>query len=173
MRVLPLAAIVGYAFVLSVSLLSCVGGAVTGGAAVRMETASPPTAAPDPGARARRVEAMARTWPAAPDYRVTFHPLGAAPREGSAGGGAVGGAPYDPQDAYRGLPRNGAYADVAAYCSACHTLEIVMQQRASRARWSYMLDWMTKEQNMPPLPQEDRARVLDYLSENFGAGSLP
>ena len=82
--------------------------------------------------------------------------------------GAGAYALFDPDKDYWGLPRDDGYEDVALYCSACHTLEIVMQQRAGRQRWAHMLDWMTKEQNMPPLPDGDQLRVLDYLAKNFG-----
>ena len=158
---LPLIAIVSYVFILCLSVFSCVNMS-------RIQTApsvsAPPLTVTEQ--RARRVAAMAPSWPKTPDYRVSFQPLptAAAPMDG-----AVAYASYDPEDDYWGLPRNGAYEEVAIYCTACHTLEIVMQQRATEARWTYMLDWMVEEQNMPPLPDNTKAQVLNYLVRNFGA----
>ena len=160
MRLLPLAAVLGYAIVAIVSMRSCVAG--------EGARSSPPVSAPPLSVgekRARRVAAMTAHWPATPDYAVAFDPLRG---DKAAVGGDALHAAYDAADEFGGLPRDGAYEFVAMYCSACHTLQIVMQQRATKARWIYMLDWMTKEQNMPPLPEEDKARVLDYLSDHFG-----
>ncbi|WP_281301505.1 MULTISPECIES: hypothetical protein [unclassified Iodidimonas] len=53
-------------------------------------------------------------------------------------------------------------------CSACHSMKLVTQQRLSRDRWDYLLDWMTKEQGMPPLDDEMRGEILDYLSTSYG-----
>lgn len=157
---LPLIAIFSYVFILCLSIFSCIDMS-------RVQTApsvsAPPLTVTEQ--RARRVAAMAPSWPKTPDYRVSFHPLsGAAGQPDS----AIAYASYDPEDDYRGLPRTGAYEEVAVYCAACHTLEIVMQQRATEARWAYMLDWMVEEQNMPPLPEQEKREVLDYLSGHFG-----
>ena len=160
MRFLPLAAILGYALVAIVSVRSCVTGE---GAREAPLVSAPPVSLEEK--RARRVAAMAASWPAAPSYAVSFDALRG---EKTVHGGNASHAVYDPADAFGGLPREGAYEFVAMYCSACHTLEIVMQQRATKARWIYMIDWMTKEQNMPPLPDGEKAEVLDYLSDHFG-----
>ena len=161
---LPLIAIVSYVFILCLSVFSCVNMS-------RVQTvpsvSAPPLTLTEQ--RARRVAAMAPSWPKTPDYRVSFHPLSAAPTQ--TGGGVVY-ASYDPGDDYWGLPRNGAYEEVAVYCAACHTLEIVMQQRATQARWAYMLDWMVEEQNMAPLPEQEKRKVLDYLSAHFGSARV-
>lgn len=74
---------------------------------------------------------------------------------------------FDPNDDYSGLPRTGAYELVDAYCSGCHSLQIVMQQRASEARWKELLLWMSEKQNMPPL-EDDEQNVLRYLATHFG-----
>ena len=157
---LPLIAIVSYVFILCLSTFSCVN-------MNRVQTApsvsAPPLTVTEQ--RAHRVAAMAPSWPKTPDYRVSFQPLPAA---AALAGDTVAYASYDPEDDYWGLPRNGAYETVAIYCAACHTLEIVMQQRATEARWSYMLDWMVEEQNMPPLPEREKIQVLRYLSDHFG-----
>lgn len=160
---LPLAAMLGYAIVLCLSVFSCVNMERGRTAASAAAVSQPPSAEER---RARRVAAMAASWPKTPDYRVSFNPLSPA---AAPAGGARARASFDPDDEYWGLPRNAGYEEIAIYCSACHTLEIVMQQRATRNRWAYMLDWMVEEQNMPPLPDADKATVLDYLSRNFGS----
>lgn len=115
--------------------------------------------------RDQRVLEMSEHWPKSPDYSTVFialTPLGAEVT-------ADDGRPvFDSTDDYGGLPRTGEYEFVAAYCSACHSLEIVMQQRASRERWSYMLTWMVEKQGMVPLEAEDEELFLDYLVEHFG-----
>ncbi|GER06421.1 hypothetical protein GCM10007972_01330 [Iodidimonas muriae] len=53
-------------------------------------------------------------------------------------------------------------------CSGCHSTKLVTQQRLSRDRWAYLLDWMTKEQGMAELDAESRTIILDYLSTAYG-----
>ena len=75
---------------------------------------------------------------------------------------------FNPDDEYWGLPReNGTEELVAAYCSACHSLRIVMQQHASQPRWDELLNWMVEKQNMPPLETEDLDHILNYLAKHF------
>lgn len=157
---LPLFAIMGYVVILCLSALSCVNmERAPAAATVAAAPLSPPSVEER---RAQRIAVMAASWPKTPDYRVSFSPSGVQTV------GARNYASFDPDDEYWGLPRNAGHEDVALFCSACHTLEIVMQQRATEARWLYMLDWMVAEQNMPPLSDGDKAVVLGYLSKNFG-----
>lgn len=74
---------------------------------------------------------------------------------------------FDPHDEYWGLPRSAGVESVATWCSACHTLQIVMQQRQSRDGWDYLLHWMVDKQGMAEPPAETRAEILDYLSREF------
>ncbi len=74
---------------------------------------------------------------------------------------------FDPNEEYWGLPRSVGAESVAAWCSACHTLQIVMQQRQSRDGWDYLLHWMVDKQGMAEPPAETRAEILDYLSREF------
>lgn len=83
---------------------------------------------------------------------------------------AVGSAARDlfnPQDDYWGLPRTTGYEETAAYCTACHSLRIVMQQRQTREGWDYLLTWMSEKQGMAPPHPEDRETILNYLAEHF------
>lgn len=74
---------------------------------------------------------------------------------------------FDPHDEYGGLPRSAGVDSVAAWCSACHTLQIVMQQRQNRDGWDYLLNWMVDKQGMAAPPPETRTEILDYLSREF------
>ena len=58
---------------------------------------------------------------------------------------------------------------VALYCAACHSLEIVEQQKQTEAGWRYLLKWMEEEQGMARLPGADEAQIIAYLSDTFGA----
>ncbi len=77
---------------------------------------------------------------------------------------------FDPGDDYWGLPRSQGYEETAAYCTACHSLRIVMQQRQTRDGWDYLLTWMRDKQGMAEPFPEDRELLLDYLTREFGAG---
>jgi hypothetical protein len=74
---------------------------------------------------------------------------------------------FDPADDYWGLPRTQGFETVAAYCSACHSLQIVMAQRQSREGWDYLLHWMVEKQGMAPPAPDTREEILDYLSTAF------
>ncbi|MEM7569050.1 MAG: hypothetical protein AAF337_04575 [Pseudomonadota bacterium] len=111
----------------------------------------------------QRFRELSRSWPTEPTYALTFDA-----RYPSSPSLTSMRAAFDPSDDYSGLPRTGAYELVDAYCSGCHSLQIVMQQRASHARWAALITWMTETQNMPPL-EEDEAAVLTYLAEHFSA----
>lgn len=78
------------------------------------------------------------------------------------------GGQYDPQDEWQGLPPGEGREEVFYNCVACHSMAIIMQQRLSRRVWDEVLDWMVEEMNMPELGEQDRRRVLDYLTQHFG-----
>ncbi len=61
--------------------------------------------------------------------------------------------------------------EVAALCSACHSLAIVRQQGLDRDRWDELMTWMTKKQGMPELKGKERTLVVQYLAKNFGPQS--
>ncbi len=74
---------------------------------------------------------------------------------------------FDPQDDYWGLPRTEGVDDVAAFCTACHSLEIVMQQRITPKRWQYTLNWMIEKQGMAKLDPETYQLIYAYLTRHF------
>lgn len=113
--------------------------------------------------RRARILSMAENHSGGPDHGDGFNALDPLSTKGFVDGNST----YSETDDYWGLPREGAYELVAGYCSACHSLQIVMQQRASRERWRSMLKWMVEEQNMPPLDPQEYEQILDYLTEHF------
>lgn len=69
---------------------------------------------------------------------------------------------------FGGIPSGKGQVEVFAFCSACHSMMIVKQQRLSRDDWEETLEWMVDEQGMDPLPEAIQPMVLDYLAEHFG-----
>lgn len=57
---------------------------------------------------------------------------------------------------------------VAAVCSACHSLHLVVQQGLSKDSWDETLEWMVDEQGMDELDPDDHEAVLVYLSTYYG-----
>ena len=101
--------------------------------------------------RDERIRLAAARWPTSPRYDFYFNALNP-----SSSGGMMRQSLFDPADDYWGLPREPGYEEVAIYCGSCHSLSIVMQQRASRERWAALLDWMVNKQGMAPLFPEDK-----------------
>ena len=61
----------------------------------------------------------------------------------------------------------GWHADiVAGRCIICHGLELVAQQRQSRAGWQVIVDRM--DTYGVPIRPEDKKVIVDYLSEHLG-----
>lgn len=111
-----------------------------------------------------RIAKHAESWALTPSYEADFNALDPSYKVA-----AVSDSLFDPQDDYWGLPRDdkGAYELVDAYCTACHSASIVMQQRATPERWKELLIWMEDTQGMAKLPAEDETLVLDYISTHF------
>jgi len=69
---------------------------------------------------------------------------------------------------FGGLPEGEGQALVYYACSACHSINLVKQQRLNRTRWEKTLQSMVAEQGMNALPAEDQRQVLDYLTAHYG-----
>ena len=65
-----------------------------------------------------------------------------------------------------GLPPDAGRDEVEAYCGACHSLKLVVQQGLSRADWEEVLVWMIEEQEMEPLEPVEHELVIDYLAKH-------
>lgn len=55
--------------------------------------------------------------------------------------------------------------DVMVTCKSCHSLDLVMQNRADRDGWKDLIVWMQETQNLWQLPNE--SIILDYLAKNY------
>ncbi len=118
-----------------------------------------------PNTRAGRIAEFAKNWAREPQYNFAFNALDPS-FEIAASADSV----FDPSDDYWGLPRDAGYELVSANCSACHSLSIVMQQKATAQRWDEILDWMVETQGMARLNPEDRTLIHTYLSTHFSSG---
>ena len=59
-------------------------------------------------------------------------------------------------------------AETHAYCTPCHSEQIVAQQGLTRPDWDELLEQMVEEHEMTPIEEPDRSRVLGYLATNYG-----
>ena len=76
--------------------------------------------------------------------------------------------PAAADDEYFGLPEDTGREEVLAYCGACHSMKLVVQQGLTRQVWAEVLVWMYEEQEMDPLEPEEEKLVLDYLAQHLG-----
>ncbi|MBT0778322.1 MULTISPECIES: cytochrome C-552 [Paracoccus] len=100
-------------------------------------------------------------------------------------GRPAGANPLDPMTAIRakadagearagneefgGLP-DGAGAEETYYqCVACHSTEIIKQQRVTDHRWDELWRWMVEAQGMVEPEPETKALILAYLKANFSS----
>ena len=69
---------------------------------------------------------------------------------------------------YGGLPEGPDRDAVYFNCSACHSIQLVTQQKLNRERWDDLLDWMVNENGMHPLSPWARTRIVNYLATHYG-----
>ncbi|MEJ2122881.1 MAG: hypothetical protein P8Z76_19720 [Alphaproteobacteria bacterium] len=67
-----------------------------------------------------------------------------------------------------GLPNAPGREELLAFCGACHSMKLVVQQGLTRQSWEETLIWMYEEQEMPRLEPEEEKLVLDYLAKYVG-----
>ena len=67
-----------------------------------------------------------------------------------------------------GLPEGKGRDEVMGYCAACHSLNLVSQQKLPRYVWEELLVVMNRKHGMPKLPPEDEKLILDYLVQKLG-----
>ncbi len=65
-----------------------------------------------------------------------------------------------------GLIYDDGYKLVATNCGACHSLELVTQNAATREGWIEIIRWMQETQGLWDLG-DDESIILDYLSKNY------
>lgn len=55
---------------------------------------------------------------------------------------------------------------VIGNCTSCHSAKLITQNRASRAGWKQMIDWMQETQGLQNLGRSE-GKILDYLAEHY------
>ena len=79
-------------------------------------------------------------------------------------------APQDRIDATTGLVIAAGWEQVRAHCGGCHSFSLVTQNRGDAAHWRHLIRWMQAQQNLWDLGA-DEAVIVDYLAENYAAGT--
>ena len=128
-----------------------------------------PETAPDPAA-----EAAPAAAPAAPDpmralmreatLTSTTDPMSALRAAEKTEGD---GPPPNPE--FGGLPDAPGAEETFYQCVACHSTEIIKQQRVTDARWDDLWGWMVEKQGMIEPDPETRDNILAYLKTHFSA----
>lgn len=99
-------------------------------------------------------------------------------------GRPAGAMALDPMSALRAHAREGEVAGIPELdnlpdspgaeetyyqCVACHSTEIIKQQRITDARWDDLWDWMVETQGMFEPDEETKQIIMSYLKENFSS----
>ena len=82
-------------------------------------------------------------------------------------GGAFAAAPDSEIDVSTGLVKAGAWEEVRAYCSGCHSVDLVTSQHNSAAGWQQTIRTMQRSHNMVDLPDPTEERIVDYLATHY------
>ncbi|MDG1476992.1 MAG: monoheme cytochrome C [Vicingaceae bacterium] len=69
-------------------------------------------------------------------------------------------------DVESGLIVDQHYELVKGTCSACHSINLVTQNSATREGWKDLIVWMQKTQKLWDLG-DDEVLILDYLEKNY------
>lgn len=68
-----------------------------------------------------------------------------------------------------GLPDGPGAEDTYYQCVACHSVEIIKQQRVTDHRWDELWKWMVEKQGMVEPDEETKKVILSYLKKNFSS----
>lgn len=98
--------------------------------------------------------------PAGADPLDPMTALMARPEEGTDGEGNV---------ELGGLPDGPGAEDTFYQCVACHSTEIIKQQRVTDHRWDELWTWMVEKQGMAEPDEETKKVILTYLKTNFSS----
>ncbi len=55
-----------------------------------------------------------------------------------------------------------------AYCTPCHSLQLIESQRLTRSMWDWVMDDVINEYGGTWITDDERKILVDYLVENFG-----
>lgn len=83
----------------------------------------------------------------------------------------------DPKGAGALDPDSGLIIDehwelVRAHCGACHSPQLVTQNRGSRQTWLEMIRWMQETQGLWAFDSTTETAILDYLEKNYAPSSV-
>ncbi len=56
---------------------------------------------------------------------------------------------------------------VKGHCSACHSAQLVTQNRGNRQAWLEIIRWMQETQGLWQFDEQTEAAILDYLARNY------
>lgn len=65
------------------------------------------------------------------------------------------------------LPAGEGREETFYTCTACHNTALIRRSGFTREQWDELMDWMVRQQNMPPLEAGQRRVIVDYLAEHF------
>jgi len=68
---------------------------------------------------------------------------------------------------FKQLPPGPAKEKVEAACYACHSADLLVQQRLTQKQWTATVEKMMRWG--AALDEKDKGAVIDYLAKNFGA----
>jgi hypothetical protein len=71
-----------------------------------------------------------------------------------------------PGTQYKELPEGKGKAEVEAACYACHSADLLAQQRLTEKQWTATVEKMMRWGAV--VPPEKKDVMIDYLSKNFG-----
>jgi mono/diheme cytochrome c family protein len=67
---------------------------------------------------------------------------------------------------FKQLPAGKGKAQVESACYACHSADLLAQQRLTVKQWTATVEKMTRWG--APVPPNDKQAVIDYLAKHFG-----
>lgn len=70
---------------------------------------------------------------------------------------------------FEGLPDGPGAEETYYQCVACHSTEIIKQQRVTDLRWDELWTWMAKSQGMVEPDEETKQLILAYLKQHFSS----
>ncbi len=86
----------------------------------------------------------------------------------AAGADDGGTSEADEQALFGGMPDDEGRLEVFGFCGSCHSIDLVLQQGLTRAVWEEVLVEMVRDQEMVPLRDDIRRKVIDYLEKYYG-----
>ncbi|MEO8383284.1 MAG: hypothetical protein ABI779_26745, partial [Acidobacteriota bacterium] len=74
-----------------------------------------------------------------------------------------------PGTQFRSLPDGAGKAETEAACYACHSADMLVQQRLTEKQWTATVEKMTRWG--AEVPPANKQPIIDYLSKRYGPGN--